>query len=136
MVPMAVLADSAPGSAEQWNSRDSVRTTWLGLVGDGPSGRRNYDKPADEHLPAGQVGTNVDKYGKVSSQGFPWRPIVAILIFNCMRHPLSACGLVGQFCKAKPVHFWRAAKSWRATACTASPTLKLGVWYGTRRVPS
>ena len=57
-----------------------MRTTWLGLVGDGPSGRRNYDKPADEHLPAGQVGTNVDKYGKVSSQGFPWRPIVAILI--------------------------------------------------------
>ena len=57
-----------------------MRTIWLGLVGDGPSGRRNYDKPADEHLPAGQVGTNVDKYGKVSSQGFPWRPIVAILI--------------------------------------------------------
>ena len=57
-----------------------MRTTWLGLVGDGPSGRRNYDKPADEHLPVGQVGTNVDKYGKVSSQGFPWRPIVAILI--------------------------------------------------------
>jgi len=28
-----------------------------------------------------------------------------------MRHPLSACGLVGQFCKAKPVHFWRAAKT-------------------------
>ena len=36
--------------------------------------------------------------------------IVAILIFNCVRDPLSACGLVGQFYKAKPVHFWRAAK--------------------------
>src|SRR5204863_8068140 len=71
---------------------------------------RNYDKPADEHLPVGQVGTNVDKYGKVSSQGFPWRPIVATLIFNCVRDPLSACGLVGQFCRAKPVHFWQAAK--------------------------
>ena len=57
----------------------------------------------------GQVGTNVDKYGKVSSQGFPWRPIVATLIFNCVRDPLSAC-LVGQFCRAKPVHFWQAAK--------------------------
>jgi len=57
-----------------------VRTICLGLVGDGPSGRRNYDKPADEHLPVGQVGTNVDKYGKVSSQGFPWRPIVATLL--------------------------------------------------------
>jgi len=51
-----------------------VRTTWLGLVGDGFSGRRNYDKPADEHLPADRVGTSVDKYGKVSSIGFPWRP--------------------------------------------------------------
>ena len=87
-----------------------MRTIWLGLVGDGPSGRRNYDKPADEHLPVGQVGTNVDKYGKVSSQGFPWRPIVAILIFNCVRDPLSARGLVGQFCRAKPVHFWQASK--------------------------
>ena len=56
-----------------------MRTIWLGLVGDGPSGRRNYDKPADEHLPADRVGTNVDKYGKVSSIGFAWRPIVAIL---------------------------------------------------------
>ena len=56
-----------------------MRTTWLGLVGDGFSGRRNYDKPADEHLPADRVGTSVDKYGKVSSIGFPWRPIVAIL---------------------------------------------------------
>jgi len=112
MVPVAVLTDSEPASAEQWSSRDSVRTIWLGLVGDGPSGRRNYDKPADEHLPVGQVGTNVDKYGKVSSQGFPWRPIVATLIFNCVRDPLSARGLVGQFCRAKPVHFWQAAKTW------------------------
>ncbi len=56
-----------------------MRTTWLGLVGDGFSGRRNYDKSADEHLPADRVGTSVDKYGKVSSIGFPWRPIVAIL---------------------------------------------------------
>ena len=36
--------------------------------------------------------------------------IVAILIFNCVRDPLSACGLLGQFCEAKPVHSWRAAK--------------------------
>ena len=57
-----------------------MRTTWLALVGDGPSGRRDFDKPAGEHLPADRVGTNVDKYGKVSSLGFAWRPIVAILI--------------------------------------------------------
>src|SRR6267154_1923622 len=28
----------------------------------------------------------------------------------CVRDTLSACGLVGQFCRAKPVHFWQAAK--------------------------
>ena len=75
-----------------------MRTTWLGLVGDGFSGRRNYDKPADEYLPADRVGTSVDKYDKVSSIGFPWRPIVAIPIFTCVRDPMSACVLVGQSC--------------------------------------
>lgn len=67
------------------NNTNSARTTWLGLVGDGPFGRRDCDKPADEHLPADRVGTNVDKYGKVFSIGFAWRPIVANLIQLCAR---------------------------------------------------
>jgi hypothetical protein len=44
--------------------------------------------PADEHLPADRVGTSVDKYGKVSSIGFAWRPIVAILISTAYAIPL------------------------------------------------
>jgi len=38
--------------------------------------RKNPGFKIVEHLRVGQVGTTVDKYGKVSSQGFPWRPIV------------------------------------------------------------
>ena len=37
------------------------------------------------HLSADRVGTSVDKFGKVSSLGFAWRPIVAILIQLCAR---------------------------------------------------
>src|SRR6267154_417220 len=32
------------------------------------------------------------------------------LYSTAWRDPLSACGLVGHFCRAKPVHFWQAAK--------------------------